>query len=165
MCKGDKKEKKDDEQGADPFFWVTLFAFAPAAAAAVFAPNKAPGYALEATGVYRLELGLIFFAATYVLGLVLILAYQGRSIGQLNLANVVETDLPDPKEEPDPDLTVAKTGFDKFESQANERLKAAEDSFVEVGRRLAALEEAEERRTNAGHQSFANRVRRVISRP
>jgi len=56
-------------QGADPFFWVALAALVPAALAALLAPNRAPAYALDATGMYRLEIGLIVFAATYVVGL------------------------------------------------------------------------------------------------
>jgi hypothetical protein len=68
---------------------------------------------------------------SYVLGLILILAYQGRSLGQLKLGNVVETDLPDPTKQ-DPDLVVAKTAFDDFETLAMERLDAHDDSFLDV---------------------------------
>jgi hypothetical protein len=136
---GDAKAAGDGSQGADPFFWVTLAALAPGVLAAIFAPDKSPGYALGAVGLYRFELGLAFFLASYVLGLILILAYQGRSLGPLKLANVVETDLPDPTKQ-DPDIAVAKTGFDAFETQATERLDAHDDSFLDIEERLKALE-------------------------
>lgn len=150
-------------QGPDPFFWVALAALLPGALAAFFAPDKSPGYALGATGVYRLELGLIFFAAAYLIGLVLMLAYQGRSLGQLNLANVVGTGLPDPGK-PDPDLTVAKTAFDDFETQATDRLDAHDDAFLSIEDRLGALEAARASSARSARDSLATRVRRVLSK-
>jgi hypothetical protein len=135
-------KQNEGQTGPDPFFFVALLALLPTIAAAIYAPNKAPSYALEATGVYRLQVGLIFYGASYILGLVLVLAWQGRSLGQLNIASVVETDLPDPSQ-PDENLAVAKEAFEEFEEQVNSRLDSHDDSLLAVGKRLDGIDGGE----------------------
>lgn len=119
--------------GANPFFGVVCVATIALVAGVVLAPNSAPGYALNAKGVYRLEIGLACFLVVYLVGLALQLAHQGRSLGKLQVGGVSAGPLPDPN------LTAARDGFDEFERVVKERLDKHDDSLEDIDGRLNEL--------------------------
>jgi hypothetical protein len=63
-----------------PFFWAVLVPLGLGGWAAVRTPARAPDIALHSTEVYRAEVGLAVFAATYVVVLVLAFAWTGRAV-------------------------------------------------------------------------------------
>jgi hypothetical protein len=93
--------------------------------AAVAAPSKAPGYALDSKWLYRLEVGGAFFIGLLVLLLILWLGYSGRSIGKIDLPGGGGVALPNP----DPDLDEAAEGLAGYKQKTDKRLKKLEDSL------------------------------------
>ena len=53
------------------------------AAATVAVPEPVPDFALKASEVYRLEVGMAFFAAFYLAAMALVLAIDGRGFAEL----------------------------------------------------------------------------------
>jgi len=125
-------------RGPDPFFWAYLAAVAVAIVAAIATPVKRPGYALNSAGVYRAEIGLIFLFLAYLIILGGFLAYQGRSIGTVKLADVLQTDLPDPTVQDT--LEDAKDAVDEFDETAIQRQDALEEGLEDLLERVARLE-------------------------
>lgn len=122
---------------ANRFFWPVLLALAPAAAAALGAERREPGYALNSVWVYRLQVALAFFVGTYLLIVTLWLAYQGRSFGKVGVPGGPELDVPDP------DLERAAEGFDEFVDEAKGRLDRHDDSLEDLDDRVRRLEGGE----------------------
>ncbi len=119
---------------ASRFFWPVLLAVVPAAAAALAAEHREPGYALNSAWVYRLQVALAFFVGTYLLIVTLWLAYQGRSFGKVGVPGGPELDVPDP------DLEQAAEGFGEFVDDAKERLDRHDDSLEDLDDRVRRLE-------------------------
>jgi hypothetical protein len=126
--------------GADgrPFLWGVVAGALPAVAAAATAHGRAPGYALNSRWLYRLEVGLAFLLGLYALVLILWLAYQGRSLGTIQLPGGPAVELPDP------DLDAA-TGFADFERSTRQRLDTTDESIRLLAEQVAQLRERQQR--------------------
>ena len=133
-----QRASEGGSRGPDPFFWAYLAACIVAVIAAIASPTMRPGYALNNAGVYRAEVGLIFLFLAYLISLGAFLAYQGRSIGTVKLAEVLQTDLPDPTVQ-DP-LEDAKDADDTFDKKAIERQDALEAGLEDLLGRVEKLE-------------------------
>lgn len=122
---GDEKGFSGWRRHAHPFFWMVCLLLLLAGFAAFSVPSKAPGYALESSWLYRLEVGGAFFVGLLVVVLVLWLGYSGRSIGGLQLPGGGGVNLP----HPDPDLDDAAEGLAGYKQKTDARLERLEDSI------------------------------------
>jgi len=111
--------------GAHPVFVVLLLLLAPAVVAAVSAKANTPGYALNSLWVYRVQVGLGFFLVEYVLLIAFWLAYQGRSVGKIELPGGAAVDLNDPAQE-------AADGFEEFRQTTEAQLANDGRSITEL---------------------------------
>lgn len=117
------------------FFWLVLLGTVPAVAAAVAADTNAPSYALGSEWLYHLEVGLAVFAACYLCGLAIVLSYQGRSIGRLDLPGGGGVAPGDPAH-----LQVAADDLHDFQEETRLRLKEDTASLASLEERVQALQ-------------------------
>jgi hypothetical protein len=113
-------------EGAYPFFWLLWLLLLPSIAAAAFAPNKSPGYALDSAWLYRLEVGGAFYMGLFVLVLIFWLGYTGRSVGdvQTPVAGGVGNIPP-----PNPGLDDAAEGLSGYRQKTDGRLEKLEQNI------------------------------------
>lgn len=78
-----------------PLFWLSLGLLVPASLAAGAADGVAPSVALRSEWVWRLEIGIVVFLLGYVLGILLWLAYFGRTVPHVELPSGTGLDLPE----------------------------------------------------------------------
>ena len=150
--RGDSGGGDRDDRPARPhtFFWLVLSGMVPAVATAIAADKRTPGYALGSEWVYYLEIGFAVFLGCYLLALAIVLSYQGRSIGRLELPGGGGMQPPDPAQ-----LQVAANAFEEFQEETRLRLKDDTASIASLeervqtlqddAHRLRATQEAEER--------------------
>jgi len=81
---------------AHPFFLTLVVLIGPAVIAAASADSNTPGYALNSVWIYRIQVGLVFFLIEYTLLIAIWLAYQGRSVGEIQLPGGAGFALKDP---------------------------------------------------------------------
>jgi hypothetical protein len=98
-------------------------------AASVEVPEALPSYALQASPVYRLEVGAVVFAAGYVASLAFVLALNNRGFSELGAGGVKAHDL-------------ESTTVDQAVDEHNEILRALtasvrelRDEFADIDRR------------------------------
>jgi hypothetical protein len=120
-----KQRRREWRKAAHPFFWLLWLLLLPAIAAAAFAPNEAPGYALHSAWLYRLEVGGAFYFGLFILALLLWLGYTGRSVRNLQLPGGAGAGVP----QPNADFDEAATGLQAYAAQTNMRLKKIEDTI------------------------------------
>jgi hypothetical protein len=120
---------------ADPFFWLVLVGLVPAALAAWAVDPYEPSWALRSVAVYRIEVGLVVFLASYLIALALGNGYKGRSLGKLGLPGGGEVE---PK---DPALQEASEGAAEFEKETRGGLADLADAIATMNGRVSALED------------------------
>lgn len=113
---------------AHPFFWLLWALLVPAVAVAVTAPERQPGYALESSWLYRLEVGGTIYVGLMVVALILWLGYSGRSVGKIQLPGGGGVGLANP----DPDLDDAAQGLAGYKQKTDERLEKLENILDEL---------------------------------
>lgn len=126
---------RDWAKKADPFFWLVLVGLVPAALAAWAVDSYDPPWALRSVAVYRIEVGLVVFLASYLVALALANGYKGRSVGRLGLPGVGEVD---PK---DPALQEASEGAAEFHKETRGGLADLADAVATMNGRVSALED------------------------
>jgi hypothetical protein len=123
-----KRRCSEWKNGAHAFFWLLWALLVPAVVAAVAAPARAPGFALNSAWLYRLEVGGAFFIGLLLLSLIFWLGYSGRSVGKVQLPGGGGMDLGNP----DPDLDDAAEGLAGYKQKTDRRLEKLENSFDEL---------------------------------
>lgn len=126
--KGAKERGNEWRKAAHPFFWLLWALLVPAVVAAIAAPAKAPGYALESAWLYRLEVGGAFYIGLLLLSLIFWLGYSGRSAGKVQLPGGGGMNLGNP----DPDLDDAAEGLAGYKQKTDRRLEKLENNFDEL---------------------------------
>lgn len=139
---------------ADPFFWLVLVGLVPAALAAWAVDPHDPSWALRSVAVYRIEVGLAVYLASYLIALALANGYKGRAIGKLGFPGGGEVE---PK---DPALQEASEGAAEFEKETRGGLADLADAIATMNGRVSALEDRRlgERLTQLEDQSLSKRL-------
>jgi hypothetical protein len=132
---------------AHRFFLVLFLMLIPAALAAVSTKAHEPGYALDSVWIYRFEVGLAFFLFEYVLLLALWLAYQGRSIGKIELPGGGGIDMKNPAKQ-------TADGFKEFRDTTKDQLANDSESIAWLTDLAAPMPQPED--------GFLRRVRWVL---
>ena len=120
-----KERPKKWHKKPHPFFWLLWVLALPSVVVAIAAPDNTPGYALESSWLYRLEVGGAFFLGLLVVLLIFWLGYSGRSIGKVQLPGGAGMDLPNP----DPDLDDAAEGLAGYKQKTDRRLAKIENTL------------------------------------
>jgi hypothetical protein len=117
------------------FFWLVLLALAVGVTAAWSLNPGNYAYALNSTWVHRTEVGLAAFAVTYLVCLLLWLAYHGKAVRRVELPGGTAVEAPDA-------LDAAAQDFEEFERKTEQRFSEVEDWLADLDARLSAVEGA-----------------------
>lgn len=119
-----------------PFFFLVLALLGAGAVIGALAGERAPSFALYSELIYRMEVAAAVLAAGYALGVMLWLAWHGRTLRRVELPIIGAL------ETPEAELDAAATGVRDLAEQTSAALDAHDEAIAELDARVRDLEDA-----------------------
>jgi hypothetical protein len=121
------------------FFWLLLPGLAVAVAAAAFAEDNTPVWALRSGWIYRTEIGVALAGAAYLILLAGWLAWHGHAFRRIQLPGGPALEVP-PLDQTARDVDRVANDFRKYSSRNDEAVEPLGRAVERLNERVEELE-------------------------